>query len=255
MGKIIAIANQKGGVGKTTTSVNLSACIAQLGRRVLLVDLDPQGNTTTALGLDKAAVDHSVYDVLVNHVSIKNVIRSTMVDELSLLPSKMELAGAEIELVQIDTREKTLAQVLEPAVNDYEYIIIDCPPSLGMLTLNALAAADSVLITIQSEFFALEGLSQLLETVSRVRNASNPDLDISGIVLTMYDARTNLAAQVKNEIETHFPEVAYSTVIPRNIRLSEAPGYGLPITLYDPSCQGAIAYMELAREFLRREEQ
>ncbi|HIS85187.1 MAG TPA: ParA family protein [Candidatus Faecivicinus avistercoris] len=253
MGKIIAVANQKGGVGKTTTSVNLSACVAEQGKRVLLVDIDPQGNATSGLG--RAHEDGSkVYDVLIGACEAREAVVATGCDSLDLMPSAIELAGAEIELVGMDNREMLLKEALRPLADEYDYLFIDCPPSLSLLTLNALSAADTVLIPIQCEYYALEGVGQLVNTIKLMRKKLNPQLGIEGILLTMYDARTNLCAQVVQEVREHFPEEAFETMIPRNVRLSEAPSYGLPIHLYDGRCSGAQAYRALAKELIRRNE-
>lgn len=249
MGKIIAVANQKGGVGKTTTTVNLGSCVAALGKKVLIIDIDPQSNCTSGLGVDKN-LPYSSYDVLINDRDIANSIHKTMIDTLYLLPSSADLSGAEVELVNEMARETRLKTATRKIKDEYDFIFIDCPPSLGLLTLNALTAADTVMIPIQCEYFALEGLSQLHDTIKRARRSLNPDLTIEGIVLTMYDARTNLSEQVSQEISRHFGEKVYKTVIPRNVRLSESPSFGLPITLYDPGCVGAKAYHGLANEFL-----
>lgn len=254
MGKVIAVANQKGGVGKTTTTVNLGSCVATLEKKVLLIDIDPQSNCTSGLGVDPKNLPYSSYDVLINERDITNSIHKTMIDTLHLLPSGADLSGAEVELVNEIARETRLKKAIEKARDDYDYIFIDCPPSLGLITLNALTAADTVLIPIQCEYYALEGLSQLRDTIKRVRKALNPNLSIEGIVLTMYDARTNLSEQVSLEIFRHFAEKVYKTVIPRNVRLSESPSFGLPITLYDPGCVGAKAYHSLANEFLANNE-
>ncbi len=254
MAKIMAIANQKGGVGKTTTAVNLSACIAEIigkDKRILAVDIDPQGNMTSGLGVKNKAA-HSVYDVIINGVKAKDAIINTAVDGLDIITSEIDLSGAEVELVTMMAREQVLKRALEPLRSEYEYIIIDCPPSLGLLTLNALTAADTLLVPIQCEYYALEGLSQLMNTVKLVKMHLNSGLQVEGVVLTMYDARTNLSAQVVGEVKKFFKNKVYSTVIPRSIRLGEAPSYGLPITLYDPKCTGAQAYVALAEELLNR---
>ena len=254
MPKIIAIANQKGGVGKTTTNINLGASLAQLGKRVLTIDIDPQGNTTSGLGIDKEARSLiSIYDILINDADIKDGIKKTKVKNLHILASNLPLAGAEVELVMMDRREYILKKAISQIRENYDYILIDCPPSLGLLTINAFTAADSVLVPIQCEFFALEGLTQLLNTIQRVKKISNPDLRMEGIVLTMFNARTNLSIQVVDEVKKHFRKELFTTIIPRNIRLGEAPSHGLPISLYDPKCVGAVSYGELAEEFLERE--
>lgn len=248
--KVIAIANQKGGVGKTTTSVNLSACLADLGKKVLLVDLDPQGNSTSGFGFEKTKIKQSVYDVLVNDVPADTVILKTKIENLMLLPATIQLAGAEIELVSIMSRETKLKRVLDKIKYNYEYVIIDCPPSLGLLTINSLTAANSVLVPIQCEFYALEGLSQLMSTITLVQKNLNPALSLEGVVLTMFDARTNLSIQVVDEVKNHFRHKVYQTIIPRNVRLSEAPSHGKPITHYDPKSKGAEVYLDLAREVI-----
>jgi len=250
LGIITAIANQKGGVGKTTTSINLSASLAAANVKTLLVDLDPQGNSTSGLGIDKTAVELSIYDGIINDREASELIRHTMLDMLDIIPSDMRLAGAEIELVPMVAREHKLEPVFDQIRDKYDHIIIDCPPSLGLLTLNALTAADRLLVPIQCEFYALEGLSQLMNTVRLVRRHLNPDLMVEGVVLTMYDARTNLSAQVVEEVRRYFKERVYKTLIPRNVRLSEAPSYGLPVNIYDPTCAGAAAYRSLAAEFI-----
>ena len=251
MGKIIAVTNQKGGVGKTTTAVNLSACIAALGKKVLLVDIDPQGNATSGLGRNEG-VEHTVYDVLIGEATAREAVLDTGFGPLSLIPSGIELAGAEIELVGVENREGLLKAALEPLRVRYDYIFIDCPPSLSLLTLNALTAADSVLIPIQCEYYALEGVGQLVNTIKLMKKRLNPDLEVEGILLTMFDGRTNLCAQVVQEVRSHFRDEAFDTMIPRNVRLSEAPSYGLPIHLYDARCSGAQAYRELAAELIER---
>lgn len=250
MVKVIAIANQKGGVGKTTTSVNLSACLAELGKKVLLIDLDPQGNSTSGFGFNKTKIKHSVYDILVNDIQAENVILKTQIENLMLLPATIQLAGAEIELVSIMSRETKLKRVIDNIKYNYDYLIIDCPPSLGLLTINALTAANSVLVPIQCEFYALEGLSQLMNTVTLVQKNLNPALSLEGVVLTMFDARTNLSIQVVDEVKNHFRHKVYQTIIPRNVRLSEAPSHGQPVIKYDPKSKGAQVYFDLAREVI-----
>ncbi len=250
MAKIIAVANQKGGVGKTTTNVNLSACVASTGKRVLALDLDPQGNTSSGLGIDKSTINKSTYDVLINDAKPQDVIVKTCVDSLDLMPATIQLAGAEIELVSMIAREHILKNALKPISQNYDYIFIDCPPSLGLLTVNALTSANTLLVPIQCEYFALEGLSQLMNTVKLVKRNLNASLSVEGVVLTMYDARTNLSNQVMEEVKKYFKNKVYNTVIPRNVRLGEAPSFGLPIILYDPKCLGSESYIALANEFL-----
>ena len=254
MSKIISIANQKGGVGKTTTNVNLSACIAERGKRVLAIDIDPQGNTTSGFGIEKNKVQYSIYDVLINELDINRAIIKTKIKNLDIIISKLELAGAEIEMVPMMARETILKKVIEKINEKYDYIFIDCPPSLGLLTINALTASDSVIIPIQCEYYALEGLSQLLNTINLVKKNLNPGLEIEGVVLTMFDARTNLSIQVVEDVKKHFQDKVYRSIIPRNVRLGEAPSHGMPIILYDPRCVGAVAYNELAEEFLENNE-
>ncbi|MCJ7779281.1 MAG: AAA family ATPase [Acidimicrobiia bacterium] len=249
---IVAIANQKGGVGKSTTTINLGAGLAFQGERVLLVDLDPQGNTTSGLGIDRAAIEYSTYDLLVEDVAIEDVIEPSSVRDLFVVPATIELAGAEIELVSMFSREARLGNALKPIADDYDFVLVDCPPSLGLLTVNGLAAADEVLIPIQCEYYALEGVSQLMKNIQLVQRNLNPQLNIEGVLLTMFDGRTTLAADVVAQVREHFGETTYRTVIPRTVRLSEAPSYGEPIEAYDPMSRGAIAYRELAREFRRR---
>ncbi|CAI9394312.1 ParA family protein [Niallia sp. Sow4_A1] len=248
MGKIITVANQKGGVGKTTTSVNLGSCLAYIGKRVLLVDIDPQGNATSGVGIEKADVDHCIYDVLVDDLEARMVIKQTNVENLDVIPATIQLAGAEIELVSTISREVRLKRALDEVKHNYDYILIDCPPSLGLLTINALTASDAVLIPVQCEYYALEGLSQLLNTVRLVQKHLNHDLAIEGVLLTMLDARTNLGLQVIEEVKKYFQDKVYKTIIPRNIRLSEAPSHGEPIIIYDPKSRGAEVYLDLAKE-------
>jgi chromosome partitioning protein len=250
--RVTACTNQKGGVGKTTTVINLAAYLALSGTRTLVIDLDPQGNATSGLGVDRRTVDRSSYEALVDRAPIAELVVSTSVDRLDLVPSSSALSGAEVELVGIPARERRLAASLAELDGRYERILIDCPPSLGLLTLNALTAADGVLIPIQTEYYALEGLSQLVNTIRRVREGLNPRLEIEGVLLTMYDARTNLSAQVASEVRRHMNGTVYETVVPRSIRLSEAPSHGLPIALYDPASRGADAYRELAGEVTAR---
>jgi chromosome partitioning protein len=249
---VLTVANQKGGVGKSTTAVNLGAYLALAGARVLVIDLDPQGNATTGLGLDHRRLEQSVYDVLTGDVEAEAAVRPTMVANLDVLPSTIDLAGAEVELVSAISRESRLQRALAAVRPAYDTILIDCPPSLGLLTVNALAAADELLIPIQCEYYALEGLGQLLRNVDLVRANLNPQLSIGGILLTMYDGRTRLAEQVVQEVRKHFSDLVYQTVVPRSVRLSEAPGYGIPIALYDPLSRGGIAYRDLALEFAAR---
>jgi chromosome partitioning protein len=247
---VIAVANQKGGVGKTTTSVNLSACLAAKGERVLMIDIDPQGNSTSGVGINKKLLKKSIYDVLINDDDINQVILKTAYENLYICPSNIELAGAEIELVAIMSREYRLKKSVESIEDTYDYIIMDCPPSLGLLTINALTCAHSILVPIQCEYYALEGLSQLTNTVKQVKKYLNSNLDIEGVLLTMFDARTNLSIQVVEEVKKYFPKKVYKTVIPRNIRLSEAPSFGQPIIFYDPKSRGAECYLELANEVI-----
>ena len=248
MGKIITVANQKGGVGKTTTSVNLGSCLAYIGKSVLLVDIDPQGNATSGVGIEKADVDHCIYDVLVDDLEASMVIKQTNVENLDVIPATIQLAGAEIELVSTISREVRLKRALDEVKQNYDYVLIECPPSLGLLTINALTASDAVLIPVQCEYYALEGLSQLLNTVRLVQKHLNHDLAIEGVLLTMLDARTNLGLQVIEEVKKYFQDKVYKTIIPRNIRLSEAPSHGEPIIIYDPKSRGAEVYLDLAKE-------
>ncbi|BER92935.1 MAG: chromosome partitioning protein [Candidatus Atribacteria bacterium] len=254
MGKTIAIANQKGGVGKTTTAINLGACLAELGKRVLLVDIDPQGNTTSGLGFNRADIDHCVYDLLLGNASPGEVLKKTSLQGFFLVPATIRLAGAEVELVSMVGRENRLKEAMKTLNQDFDFVLIDCPPSLGLLTLNALAWATDVLVPIQCEYYALEGLGQLTNTLNMVRNFLNPSLKLFGVLLTMFDVRTALSQQVGEEVRRVFKEKVFRTVIPRNVRLSEAPSHGLPIILYDNSSKGAMAYRELAREVLERNE-
>ena len=250
MGKVISVANQKGGVGKTTTTVNLSTMLAKKGKRVLLIDTDPQGNATSGLGVEKD-VEKSVYDVLVNDTEIEDVYQDTMIKNLKVCPSNINLAGAEVELVSMMSREQRLKEKLIKVKDEFDFILIDCPPSLGLVTLNAFTASDSVLIPVQCEYFALEGLGQLLNTINLVKKHLNKSLYIEGALLTMYDIRTNLSNQVVKEVKKYFDNKVYKTVIPRNVKLSEAPSYGMPITLYDPKSKGAKSYDKFTKEFLK----
>lgn len=252
MAKIIAFANQKGGVGKTTTCVNLATYLAAYGKKVLLVDLDPQGNATTGVGVEKTKEMKTFFDVVSGEAEIVDIIQPTNIKGLFIVASNVDLAGAEVALVQTENREKVLANQLEMVKNSYDYILMDCPPSLGLITVNALTATDSVVIPIQCEFYALEGLSQLMNTIKLIKKYYNPKIDIEGVILTMKDSRSNLVNQVAKDIKEFFGKKVYETVIPRNVRLAEAPSYGLPIYLYDNKSTGGIAYNELAREFLRR---
>lgn len=255
MSKIIAIANQKGGVGKTTTSINLSACLAEKGKRVLVIDSDPQGNTSSGLGVDKNELEYTFYDLLLDNANFEQVkIELDFFEKLHILPSNIELSGAEIELVGKDDREYLLKNILDNINNEYDYILIDCPPSLNILTVNALTASDTILVPLQCEYYALEGLSQLLYTINLVQQKLNPSLQIEGVVFTMYDARTNLSLQVVEEVKQHLGKNVYRSIIPRNVRLSEAPSHGKPINLYDPKSKGAEAYMLLAEEVIYNQE-
>ncbi len=252
MAERIAVANQKGGVGKTTTAINLSAALAKLGKKVLLVDIDPQGNATSGLGLTKKDIKNCIYNLLVDELPVEDVIVNTRWDNLAVVPASIQLAGAEIELVSLVSREEKLKRALQTVEDKYDYVFIDCPPSLGLLTLNALNAADGILIPIQCEYYALEGLGQLMNTISLVRKHLNEQLSIQGVVLTMYDGRTNLSEQVAEEVRSYFKQYVYKTVIPRNVRLSEAPSYGQHIIEYDPKSKGAELYLSLAVEVLKR---
>ncbi|MBQ3414172.1 MAG: ParA family protein [Clostridia bacterium] len=254
MSKIISVANQKGGVGKTTTTVNLCTILAKKGKKVLLIDADPQGNATSGLGIEKE-VELSIYDVLVGETSMEEATVSTSIKNLDVCPSNISLAGAEVELVSMMSREQRLKEKLDIAKNRYDYILIDCPPSLGLITLNAFTASNSVLIPVQCEYFALEGLGQLLNTVNLVKKHLNKEIEIEGALLTMYDIRTNLSNQVVKEVKKYFGDKVYKTVIPRNVRLSEAPSFGLPITIYDPRSKGAKSYIKFAKEFVKINEE
>jgi len=251
LGKAIAIFNQKGGVGKTTTNINLAACLAQMGKKVLVIDIDPQGNTTSGLGISKKDLKLSTYQLLTEeNINTRDTIMRTGVENMDIIPANAQLAGAEIELVQIVGREKILKKAIENIRNEYDYIFIDCPPSLGLLTINSLTAVDAVLVPIQCEFYALEGVSQLMSTIEIVKKNLNPGLNIQGVILSMFDGRTNLSVQVVEEVKKYFKEKVYTTVIPRNVRLAEAPSYGMTIGEYDPKSTGAEAYREFAQEFL-----
>ena len=256
MGKAIAIFNQKGGVGKTTTNINLAACLAVKGKKILVLDIDPQGNTTSGLGISKTDMELTTYELLTSDdINVEEAIVHTATEGLDMIPGSVQLAGAEVELVQLDHRESRLKEALAPIKDKYDYIFIDCPPSLGLLTINSLTAVDSVLIPIQCEYYALEGVSQLVSTIEIVKKSLNKDLEIEGVILSMFDGRTNLSIQVVEEVKKYFREKVYTTVIPRNVRLAEAPSYGMPIVKYDPHSAGAEAYSEFAEEFLSIEEQ
>lgn len=251
MGKVIAIFNQKGGVGKTTTNINLAACLALKRKKVLILDIDPQGNTTSGIGINKKTLDCTMYEVLINDkIKTRDAILPTCIENLDIIPASVQLAGAEIELVELEAREKRLKKAIDAIKDEYDYVFIDCPPSLGLLTINSLTAVDSVLIPIQCEFYALEGVSQLMNTIDLVKRNLNQKLTIQGVILSMFDGRTNLSIQVVEEVKKYFKEKVYTTIIPRNVRLAEAPSYGLPITSYDPKSKGAEAYMDFAEEFL-----
>ena len=254
MGRVIAVANQKGGVGKTTTAINLSACLAEKGQKVLAIDMDPQGNMTSGLGIDKDEVEKNIYDLMIGQVGVEEVLQKEAIKNLDIIPTSIDLSAAEIELIGVDDKEFIIRNAIAPIKDNYDYIIIDCPPSLSMLTINAMTTADSVLVPIQCEYYALEGLSQLIHTVELVKERLNPILEIEGVVFTMYDARTNLSLQVVENVKENLNQNIYKTIIPRNVRLAEAPSYGQPITLYDPRSSGAESYRLLAEEVINRED-
>ena len=253
MGRIIAIANQKGGVGKTTTAINLSACLAEKGQKVLAIAMDPQGNMTSGLGLDKDSIEKNIYDLMIGESDVNEVLQKEAQDNLDVIPTSIDLSAAEIELIGVEDKEFIIRNAIQKIRDNYDYIIIDCPPSLNMLTINAMTTADSVLVPIQCEYYALEGLSQLIHTVELVKERLNPILEIEGVVFTMYDARTNLSLQVVENVKDNLQQNIYKTIIPRNIRLAEAPSYGMPINLYDPKSAGADSYKRLADEVMNRE--
>lgn len=253
MSKVIAIANQKGGVGKTTTTINLSAALALKGKRVLVIDIDPQGNTTSGLGIEKNKLENTVYELLLEECTVKECIISDIIDNMSVIPANVNLAAAEIEMIGLEKKEYVLRKEIDYIKDDFDYIIIDCPPSLSMLTVNAMTTADSVLVPIQCEYYALEGLSQLIHTINLVKERLNPKLSIEGVVFTMYDSRTNLSSQVVENVKSHLKQRVYKTMIPRNIRLAEAPSHGIPICMYDPKSAGAESYIALAEEIIQFE--
>lgn len=252
MGRIIAIANQKGGVGKTTTAINLSASLAEKGRNVLAIDMDPQGNLSSGLGLDKNTIEGTIYDMIIGEADVEEVIHKGMIENLDILPSNVDLSAVEIEMIDVDNKEFIVKNAIQKVRDNYDYVIIDCPPSLSLLTVNAMTTADSVLVPIQCEYYALEGLSQLIHTVELVKDRLNPVLEIEGVVFTMYDARTNLSLQVVENVKDNLEQNIYKTIIPRNIRLAEAPSYGMPINLYDSKSSGAESYRKLAEEVINR---
>lgn len=253
MGRVIAVANQKGGVGKTTTAINLSACLAEKGKKVLTVDVDPQGNTSSGLGIDKNKIENTIYQLIIGECSINDCIINNVFENLSLIPSNVELAGAEIELIGIEEKEYILKNQINLVKDNYDFIIIDCPPSLNTLTVNAMTTADTILVPIQCEYYALEGLTQLIHTINLVKKRLNPNLEIEGVVFTMFDARTNLSLQVVENVKSNLKQNIYKSIIPRNVRLAEAPSHGLPINIYDPKSAGAEGYRDLADEVIERE--
>lgn len=255
MGRIIAIANQKGGVGKTTTAINLSACLAEKGKKILTIDLDPQGNTTSGLGVNKGEQENTTYELLIGQCSVEECLLENVIDNLDVLPSNINLSGAEIELIGIEKKEFVLKTEVDKIRDNYDYVIIDCPPSLNMLTVNAMTTADTVLVPIQCEYYALEGLSQLIHTINLVKQRLNPSLELEGVVFTMYDARTNLSLQVVENVKSNLKNTVYKTIIPRNVRLAEAPSHGMPITLYDSKSAGAESYRLLAEEVIQKSEE
>ena len=255
MGRIIAVANQKGGVGKTTTAINLSSCLSALGKRVLAIDMDPQGNMTSGLGVDKDNVEKTVYDLIIGRATVEECLRKEVFENLDLLPTNIDLSAAEIELIGVENKEFIIRDEVAKIRGNYDFVIVDCPPSLSMLTINAMTTADTVLVPIQCEYYALEGLSQLMHTIDLVKERLNPDLEMEGVVFTMYNARTNLSLQVVENVKDNLDQTIYKTIIPRNIRLAEAPSHGLPINIYDPKSSGAESYMLLAEEVIHKGEE